>query len=93
MKDHLDKLFNELEGDLNAATKGDRAHRNLYALADDLEAQDSKKYAKIIDRCRSGFYHDFATLTAFPKMEMHHDLLAVGLVDVDRRMQEGEFDS
>jgi hypothetical protein len=60
MKDHLDKLFNELEGDLNAATKGDRAHRNLYALADDL-------------------------------MEMHHDLLEVGLVDVDRRDAGGRI--
>lgn len=92
MKDIPD-VFSSFEGDMNAATKNDQAHRNLYALADELEAKDKAKYAKIIDRCRSGYYHDFASLEAFPKMRMHQDLLDAGLSDVDQRMQDGEFDS
>lgn len=89
----VDEVFNQFEGEMNAATKGDKAHRNLYAVADELEAKDPQKYAKIIDRCRSGYYHDFASLEAFPKMEMHKDLLALGLTEIDQRMQDGDFDS
>lgn len=74
-------------------TVGDNAHKALFALANELEAKDPKKYKKIIGRCRSGYYHDFASNAAMPKMEMHKDLLAIGLNDVDKRMQDGEFDS
>lgn len=74
-------------------TVGDDAHKALFALADTLTAKDPKKYAKIIVRCRTGDYHDFASKATFPKMEMHQDLLEVGLIDIDKRMQYGEFDS
>lgn len=74
-------------------TVGDDAHKALFALADELEAKDATKYAKIIKRCRRGHYHDFASNVAMPKMEMHNDLLAAGLTDIDKRMQDGEFDS
>ena len=74
-------------------TVGDDAHKALFKLADDLETRDAAKYAKIIKRCRNGHYHDFASKSPSPKMEMHHDLLEAGLVEEDKRMQEGNFDS
>lgn len=74
-------------------TVGDDAHKALFALANELEAKDPSKYAKVIERCRNGHYHDFATKCASPKIEMHHDLLEVGLIEVDKRMQNGDFDS
>lgn len=74
-------------------TVGDDAHKALFALADELETKDAEKYAKVIVRCQNGHYHDFATKSATPKMDMHNDLLAVGLTDVDQRMQNGDFDS
>lgn len=83
----------KFEKEMRRDTVGDDAHKALFALADDLEAKDSTKYAKIIKRCRSGHYHDFATQAATPKMDMHTDLLEVGLTDVDKRMQDGDFDS
>ncbi len=81
------------EDEKRKETVGDDAHKALFALANDLEAKDPKKYAKVIKRCRAGHYHDFAAKVATPKMDMHNDLLEVGLADVDQRMQDGEFDS
>jgi hypothetical protein len=83
----------KFEEDMRKDTVGDDAHKALFALADELEAIDPVEYKKIIERCRNGYYHDFATKADSPKMEMHKDLLEVGLTDVDRRMQDGEFDS
>jgi hypothetical protein len=85
--------FDKLEEDMRRDSVGDEAHQKLFKLANDLEAIDPIKYKQIIQRCRNGHYHDFATKVATPKMEMHVDLLAVGLTDVDKRMQDGEFDS
>lgn len=93
MSDILDKAFDNLEDKMRLDTVGDAAHRALFKLASELEAKDSDKYARLIKRCRNGHYHDFATKVATPKMDMHQDLLAVGLTDIDKRMQEGEFDS
>lgn len=99
MKDFEDELEDFLkdpdawENDKRRETIGDDAHKALFALANELEAKDSVKYKKIIDKCRKGYYHDFATKTATPKMDMHRDLLEAGLTDVDKRMQDGEFDS
>jgi hypothetical protein len=89
----IDEAFGQFEDKMRMDTIGDEAHRRLFALAAELEAQDPVKYKKIIKRCRNGHYHDFATKVAMPKMEMHNDLLAVGLTDVDKRMQNGDFDS
>lgn len=89
----LDDAFDKFEETMRKDTIGDEAHQKLFALADELEAKDPVKYKLIIHRCRTGHYHDFATKVAAPKMEMHHDLLAVGLTEVDARMQDGEFDS
>lgn len=88
-----DEAFNKFESKMRQDTIGDDAHLKLFALADELEAKDPLKYKKIIHRCRTGHYHDFATKVATPKMDMHQDLLEVGLTDVDERMQDGEFDS
>lgn len=88
-----DRIFDKLEDEWRKETVGDEAHQALFALADDLELKDPEKYKNIIQRCRNGHYHDFATKVATPKMDMHMDLLDAGLDDVDKRMQEGEFDS
>ena len=99
MKDFEDELKDFVkdpdawEKEKRNETVGDDAHAALFALADELEAKDPLKYKKVIHRCRTGYYHDFATKTSFPKMEMHKDLLEVGLTDVDERMQNGDFDS
>jgi hypothetical protein len=81
------------EEEKRTETVGDDAHKALFALAEELEVKDPAKYAKVIKRCRNGHYHDFASKIASPKMEMHKDLLEVGLTDVDKRMQDGDFDS
>lgn len=89
----LDDALDKWEEQMRRDTVGDDAHIRLFALAQELEAKDPMKYAKIIERCRNGHYHDFATKASFPKMEMHKDLLEVGLNDVDKDMQDGKFDS
>jgi len=91
--DILDAAFDQFEDKMRMETVGDTAHERLFALATELEAKDPVKYKTIIERCRNGHYHDFATQVATPKMDMHMDLLAAGLNDVDERMQDGEFDS
>jgi hypothetical protein len=83
----------KFEEEMRRETVGDDAHNTLFALADELAAKDPVKYAKVIKRCRNGHYHDFATQAATPKMDMHNDLLEVGLIDIDQRMQNGDFDS
>ncbi len=74
-------------------TVGDDAHKALFALAKELETKDATKYVKVIKRCRNGHYHDFASKVAMPKMDMHNDLLEVGLTNIDKQMQNGDFDS
>lgn len=94
-KEDLQDFLNDpdaWEEDKRRETVGDDAHKALFSLADELEAKDATKYAKIIQRCRNGHYHDFASNAAMPKMDMHNDLLAAGLTNIDKRMQEGEFD-
>lgn len=70
-----------------------KADIKLGNLAKELELRDKTKYAKVIARCRDGSYLDFSSPLATPKMQMHADLLEVGLTDVDKRMQDGEFDT
>lgn len=89
----LDEALDKFEDQMRRDSIGDDAHQALFKLADELAAKDPAKYSKIVERCRNGHYHDFATKAAFPKMDMHNDLLEVGLTDVDQRMQDGEFDS
>jgi hypothetical protein len=89
----LNAALDKFEEKMRRDTIGDNAHKALFALADKLEAIDPVKYALIIKRCRSGHYHDFATQSPTPKMDMHTDLLAVGLSDIDQQMQDGDFDS
>lgn len=89
----LTTVFDKWEQDMRLETVGDQAHHALFKLAHDLEAKNPIKYKKIIERCKNGHYHDFATDVANPKMEMHTDLLGAGLTDIDQRMQDGEFDS
>lgn len=93
MERKLDEDLDGIEDGLRKATVGDRAHMRLFALAQQLQSVDPIKYKKIIERCRNGHYHDFATKVATPKMDMHKDLLEVGLVEIDKKMQEGEYDS
>lgn len=93
MGKNLDEYFDEFEKYMRNETIGDSAHLALFKLAEELESKDAEKYAKIIKRCRNGHYHDFATKVATPKMDMHRDLLEVGLTDIDEKMQNGDYDS
>lgn len=47
---------------------------------------------EIIQKARAGYYHDFESPYATPKMQLHMDLLAAGLKDIDQQMQNGDYD-
>lgn len=50
------------------------------------------KVRAIIEKAKDGFYHDFDTLIATPKMQLHLDLLDAGLNQIDQKMQNGDYD-
>jgi len=47
---------------------------------------------KMISRAQRGYYHDFETELAAPKMQLHKDLLSLGLDELDKKMQQGAYD-
>lgn len=53
-----------------------------------------KQVDDIIIKAKKGDYHDFESEldTPFPKMELHKDLTNAGLIEIDRKMQNGEYD-
>jgi len=50
------------------------------------------KVKKIIENARHGYYHDFDTPIATPKTQLHLDLLDAGLTEIDKKMQNGDYD-
>jgi len=50
------------------------------------------KVKTIIKNAKDGYYHDFDTLIATPKIQLHFDLLDAGLVEIDKKMQNGDYD-
>ena len=46
----------------------------------------------IITRAEMGYYHDFKSTIAFPKMQLVRDLEIVGLFDISNKVKNGEFD-
>lgn len=57
-----------------------------------LSSEMRTKYTKIIDRCRDGSYHDFATELATPKMEMINDLRDAHLNHDAQNVMNGDYD-
>lgn len=57
-----------------------------------LSSQMRTKYTKIIDRCRDGSYHDFASELATPKMEMVNDLRDAHLNHDAQNVIDGHYD-
>lgn len=51
------------------------------------------KLNAIIKKAKEGFYHDFDTPIATPKMQLHFDLLDAGLTQIDHKMQNGDYDN
>ncbi len=54
--------------------------------------EQHSKVRAIIEKAESGYYHDFDTPIATPKMQLHTDLLDAGLVEIDKKMQNGDYD-
>ena len=50
------------------------------------------KVKEIIEKARRGYYHDFDTPIATPKIQLHLDLLDAGLTEIDKKMQNGDYD-
>ena len=47
---------------------------------------------KIIKRAISGYYHDFKSDLAYPKVQLTIDLQALGLGDLAEKCQAGDYD-
>lgn len=54
--------------------------------------QPAWKIGNIMANAQKGMYHDFDSELATPKMQLHADLLEVGLVEIDQKMQNGDYD-
>lgn len=50
------------------------------------------KIKTIIEKAKRGVYHDFKSDLATPKMQLHFDLLDADLVEIDQKMQAGDYD-
>lgn len=44
-------------------------------------------------RAAMGYYHDFESELAYPKIQLHLDLLEFGFTDLDTKLQKGEYDN
>lgn len=51
-----------------------------------------KRADEIVERAKTGYYHDFDSELPAPKMQLHADLLEAGLVEIDQKMQNGDYD-
>ncbi len=52
-----------------------------------------ERIAEIIRKAKLGYYTDFASPLPAPKIALHQDLLAAGLFDIDKKMQNGDYDN
>lgn len=62
------------------------------ALVDELEKLKRSDVGLVISRAREGFYHDFESPIATPKVQLVRDLRSVGLEELARRVMNGDFD-
>lgn len=46
----------------------------------------------IIKRAKDGYYHDFETPVATPKVDLHNHLLAAGYEDLAFKVTQGNYD-
>lgn len=54
--------------------------------------EQKAKIPAIIQKAKEGYYHDFQTPIATPKIQLHQDLLDAGLENLDKKMQNGDYD-
>jgi hypothetical protein len=64
----------------------------LYLGKSDYSEYQIKKANEIVERAKEGYYHDFDSELETPKIQLHKDLLDAGLVDIDKKMQNGDYD-
>jgi len=63
-------------------------------LVKDLEnTKPSIERDEIIQKAKIGYYHDFESELALPKTQLHLDLVKAGLFDIDKKMQNGDYDN
>ncbi|MBI4009140.1 hypothetical protein HY357_02815 [Candidatus Roizmanbacteria bacterium] len=53
---------------------------------------DHIKVQAIIVKAQGGYYHDFESKVAFPKMTLIKELQEAGLFEIAERTAQGEFD-
>lgn len=46
----------------------------------------------LIKMAKAGRYHDFESDYAAPKMQLHKELVAIGLTEIDQKMINGDYD-
>lgn len=51
-----------------------------------------EKIEQMIEWAKEGYYHDFESELATPKMQLHIDLSEVGLTAIDKKMIKGDYD-
>lgn len=61
-------------------------------VADLLHKPESKKRTELIDKAKEGYYHDFETPIATPKVQLVQDLEAAGFIDLAIKVKDGEYD-
>lgn len=67
--------------------------RDLEEVAQEIMDETTlNKIMRIVRNAERGMYHDFDSELATPKMQLHVDLLAAGLTEIDKKMQNGDYD-
>lgn len=74
------------------STKVELVKDLLAKLKQKLPKEQADAIALMAIRAEKGYYHDFDTDLPVPKMQLHADLLTVGLEDIDQKMQNGDYD-
>lgn len=69
------------------------SQQKFMQLADQLEEEDSHKYADVIYNLRCLNYDDFANETFdMPKMQMIADFTELGRMDIVEQVKDGDYD-
>ncbi len=65
---------------------------NALALAKGISSDAEKNLLILIDRAKKGYYHDFESPLATPKIELVADLRANGLSILAQKVIDGDYD-
>jgi hypothetical protein len=72
---------------------GDDKLHTTEKLARALEAEHDPRLAPLIDRARTGYYHDYLSPLPGPEVQLVADLTALGHTALAERVRDGEFDA